>query len=292
MISEAGHYVNFIDLAKEYLSTEYVKKRWAEWLEIEAQVLLKATKVDGVYSEDPEKNPHAMLYSESGELPEVLRASDRVVVLRERRQVAELDARGSSPAAKAFAPYIAEGYTIVAPVPSCALMLKFEWPLILPEDEDVKRLSAATRDLSEYIVDIAQKEGLTEGLQPIDGGVAFHVSCHSRAQNIGQKGAELLRLVPGTYNVRAELQGFRPAEVRGVVVNSDLNARADFKPRVTDIHSLSEYAANDKKELAGESPTTVIADLPAAIRTAAQKVGLSSSMGPGLKIDMAEVHSA
>jgi tRNA 2-(methylsulfanyl)-N6-isopentenyladenosine37 hydroxylase len=39
MISEAGHYVNFIDLAKEYLSSEYVKKRWAEWLEIEAQVI-------------------------------------------------------------------------------------------------------------------------------------------------------------------------------------------------------------------------------------------------------------
>ena len=39
MISEAGHYVNFIDLAKEYLSPEYVKKRWAEWLEIEAQVI-------------------------------------------------------------------------------------------------------------------------------------------------------------------------------------------------------------------------------------------------------------
>lgn len=30
--------------------------------EIEAQVLFKATKVDGVYSADPEKNPHAVLY--------------------------------------------------------------------------------------------------------------------------------------------------------------------------------------------------------------------------------------
>ena len=39
MVSEAGHYVNFIDLAKEYLSTEYVKKRWAEWLEMEAKVI-------------------------------------------------------------------------------------------------------------------------------------------------------------------------------------------------------------------------------------------------------------
>jgi uridylate kinase len=31
-------------------------------MELEAQVLLKATRVDGVYSEDPEKNPHAVLY--------------------------------------------------------------------------------------------------------------------------------------------------------------------------------------------------------------------------------------
>lgn len=98
--------------------------------------------------------------------------------------------------AAAFAPYIDEGYDIVAPVPSCALMLKFEWPLILPNDESVKRLAAATFDLSEYIVDIARKEGLAEGMQPIEGGVAFHMSCHSRAQNFGQKGAELLNLIP------------------------------------------------------------------------------------------------
>ena len=33
-------------------------------LELDAQILLKATRVDGVYSEDPEKNPHAVLYHE------------------------------------------------------------------------------------------------------------------------------------------------------------------------------------------------------------------------------------
>lgn len=32
-------------------------------LELEADILLKATRVDGVYSEDPEKNPHAIYYS-------------------------------------------------------------------------------------------------------------------------------------------------------------------------------------------------------------------------------------
>ncbi|MGO8749529.1 MAG: UMP kinase [Thermoguttaceae bacterium] len=33
-------------------------------LELEAEILLKATRVDGIFSDDPEKNPHAVLYSE------------------------------------------------------------------------------------------------------------------------------------------------------------------------------------------------------------------------------------
>ncbi|MCS7468429.1 UMP kinase [Stieleria sp. ICT_E10.1] len=33
-------------------------------LEIDADVVLKATRVDGVYSDDPEKNPHAVLYDQ------------------------------------------------------------------------------------------------------------------------------------------------------------------------------------------------------------------------------------
>ena len=37
-------------------------------------------------------------------------------------------------------PWIEKGYDVVALVPSCALMLKFEWPLILPGDADVKKL--------------------------------------------------------------------------------------------------------------------------------------------------------
>ena len=33
-------------------------------MELDAQVVLKATRVDGVYSDDPEKNPHAVLFRE------------------------------------------------------------------------------------------------------------------------------------------------------------------------------------------------------------------------------------
>jgi glycerol-3-phosphate dehydrogenase subunit C len=97
---------------------------------------------------------------------------------------------------EALLPYIEQGYDIVALVPSCALMLKFEWPLILPQDEKVQKLAKATYDISEYIVDIAAKEGLAPGLAALPGGVTLHIACHARAQNMGQKAAEMLRLIP------------------------------------------------------------------------------------------------
>jgi glycerol-3-phosphate dehydrogenase subunit C len=92
--------------------------------------------------------------------------------------------------------YIERGYDVVALVPSCALMLKFEWPLILPKDESVKHLAQATFDVSEYVVDIAKKEGLAPGLKALPGGVTVHLACHARAQNMGAKAAEMLRLLP------------------------------------------------------------------------------------------------
>jgi glycerol-3-phosphate dehydrogenase subunit C len=92
--------------------------------------------------------------------------------------------------------WIEQGYDVIALVPSCALMLKFEWPLILPDDENVKRLSQATSDLSEYIVAIAKDTGLADGLEPLGAGVSLHLACHARAQNMGAKAAEMLRLLP------------------------------------------------------------------------------------------------
>ncbi|MAI48939.1 MAG: glycerol-3-phosphate dehydrogenase [Rhodospirillaceae bacterium] len=98
--------------------------------------------------------------------------------------------------AAVFRPWIEKGYDVVALTPSCSLMLKFEWPLILPDDDDIKLLSGSTHDISQYVVDIAKNEGLSDGMQPLDGPVTVHLACHSRAQNMGQKAAELLRLIP------------------------------------------------------------------------------------------------
>jgi len=105
-------------------------------------------------------------------------------------------AKAAEKVAKAFRPYVDDGKKVIALTASCGLMMKFEWPLILPDNEDVKALSEAVMDIDEYIVEIAKNEGLADGLRTVDGGVTVHLACHARAQNMGAKAAEMLRLIP------------------------------------------------------------------------------------------------
>ena len=98
--------------------------------------------------------------------------------------------------AAALRPLVDAGKDIITLTASCGLMFKFEWPLLVPDNEDVKALSAATKDISEYVVDIANKEGLLEGLRGTPQSISMHLACHARAQNVGPKSAELLRLIP------------------------------------------------------------------------------------------------
>lgn len=39
MVSEAGHYKNFISLAKHYVDPDYVQNRWKEWLADEGEIV-------------------------------------------------------------------------------------------------------------------------------------------------------------------------------------------------------------------------------------------------------------
>ncbi len=93
--------------------------------------------------------------------------------------------------------YIEDGYKVLAIVPSCTLMLKYEWPLINNDDQNIKLLSQNTFDICEYLYQILEPTG-NKHLKPIKNfnGVTVHISCHSRAQNIGQKANDLLKLVP------------------------------------------------------------------------------------------------
>ena len=97
-----------------------------------------------------------------------------------------------------LAKLVDEGWDIVAPVPSCALMFKQELPLMFPDDTDVQKVKKAMFDPFEYLM-LRHKEGkLSTDFKNSLGKVAYHVPCHLRVQNIGLKTRELLLLVPDT----------------------------------------------------------------------------------------------
>ncbi|HVN35638.1 MAG TPA: heterodisulfide reductase-related iron-sulfur binding cluster [Casimicrobiaceae bacterium] len=110
------------------------------------------------------------------------------------------------------------GYAILTCVPSCTLMFKHELPLIFPGDDDVKAVADAMFDPFEYLV-LRDKDGLLrKDFKTPLGKVSYHIPCHSRVQNIGQKTREVLEWIPdttlntvercaghdGTYGVKSE----------------------------------------------------------------------------------------
>jgi Fe-S oxidoreductase len=91
-----------------------------------------------------------------------------------------------------------QGYAILTPVPSCTLMFKQELPLMYPDDPDTLAVRDAMFDPFEYFV-LRKKENLLKtDFKHALGKVSYHIPCHSRVQNMGQKTRELLEGIPGT----------------------------------------------------------------------------------------------
>jgi glycerol-3-phosphate dehydrogenase subunit C len=137
---------------------------------------LKVLKKNGVEVEHAYPGCCGMPFLEQADLPKVVKQAKEV----------------SSELLK----WINKGYEVVTLTASCGLMLKFEWPLLLSDNENIKKLSKNVFDIDEYIVDIANKEGLAPGLSEIDGGVTVHNACHARAQNMGIKARDMLKNIP------------------------------------------------------------------------------------------------
>ncbi|HYC45917.1 MAG TPA: heterodisulfide reductase-related iron-sulfur binding cluster [Burkholderiales bacterium] len=98
----------------------------------------------------------------------------------------------------ALAKLAREGYALVTPVPSCTLMFKQEFPLMFPEDVDVAAVAQAMFDPLEYLA-ARHRDGLLKtDFRNALGRVSYHIPCHLRVQNVGQKTRELLEMIPGT----------------------------------------------------------------------------------------------
>jgi glycerol-3-phosphate dehydrogenase subunit C len=93
--------------------------------------------------------------------------------------------------ARAVAPALAGLGTVVALTPSCTLMLKSEWPALLPDDGCVRDLADRTTDLMRYISDVAALSSKPIRMS-LPEDISMHMACHVRAQNQGNASYELL----------------------------------------------------------------------------------------------------
>ena len=106
----------------------------------------------------------------------------------------------------ALYPFVEEGARVVIPSPSCSLMLREELPQIV-EEEKAQAVAAACHDLDEYLYRIAREGRLKRDFVRRFSSIDFHVPCHIRAQNVGIRGRDLLKLVADNVNMVQECSG-------------------------------------------------------------------------------------
>ncbi len=98
---------------------------------------------------------------------------------------------------RTLAAAIRQGREIVVPGPTCSYMLKREYPW-LDGSDDARLVAEHTQDLFEYLMRLRAEGRLDTSFPKNPGRVAYHLPCHLKAQNMGTKSADLLRLIPGT----------------------------------------------------------------------------------------------
>jgi glycerol-3-phosphate dehydrogenase subunit C len=116
-----------------------------------------------------------------------------------------------------LAPAVAAGRDVVVPQPTCAYVLKNEYPDFLGTD-DARAVGAHTFDASEYLMARHREAPLdTEFTGRTYETITWQAACHYRAQQIGPKSKQLMELtgakvqmvercsaIDGTWGLRAE----------------------------------------------------------------------------------------
>jgi len=102
--------------------------------------------------------------------------------------------------------WIDQGYDVVIPAPSCSLMVKREYPNLLP-GADAKRVAEHTYDICEYLMKLKREGALATDFTQKPGRVAYQVPCHLRDQNIGFKSKELMECAGAQVEVIEKCSG-------------------------------------------------------------------------------------
>ena len=94
-------------------------------------------------------------------------------------------------------PHAQAGKKILAVNPSCSYMMRKEYPG-LDGSQAARTVAAAVMDLCEYLFLLKQQNSFSRDFRSTPGRIAYHLPCHLKAQNIGFRSRDLMRLIPGT----------------------------------------------------------------------------------------------
>jgi glycerol-3-phosphate dehydrogenase subunit C len=109
----------------------------------------------------------------------------------------ELAKRLAQQNVKSLYPYVQAGRKVLAIDPTCSYMLRKEYAGLLGTAE-ARAIAAATMDLCEFLFQLKQQGRFNRDFRSTPGRVAYHLPCHLRAQNIGYRSRDMMRLIPGT----------------------------------------------------------------------------------------------
>ncbi|HTR62625.1 MAG TPA: anaerobic glycerol-3-phosphate dehydrogenase subunit C [Candidatus Binataceae bacterium] len=93
-------------------------------------------------------------------------------------------------------PLVRQGYKVAAINPTCSMTMRREYPTLL-EGADVKEFSAAVVDPHEVLWQLKQQNLFSREFHTTPGKIAYHVPCHLKAQGIGFRSRDLMRIIPG-----------------------------------------------------------------------------------------------
>ena len=109
----------------------------------------------------------------------------------------------SSPNLIELAEWVDKGYKIVVTgPPTCSMTMKKEYPYILGKNKKIasaiQKVAENTFDISEYLMYLNKQGKLKTDFKHEIGSVTYHVSCHLKAQKMGFKSRDVLKLIPNT----------------------------------------------------------------------------------------------
>jgi len=96
----------------------------------------------------------------------------------------------------ALLPLVREGYRVAVINPTCSLMMRQEYPRLIATDAS-RTVAAAIADTHELLYELRRANRFNRDFRSTPGTIAYHIPCHLKAQHIGLRSRDLMRLIPG-----------------------------------------------------------------------------------------------